>query len=76
MVSNSSVLFAHDSRPHFLTFKLVCPGYELKKEKHHNFFFTVYMADIHNYVEFCIILELFFTWHVIILFKDLFLFII
>lgn len=42
MVSNSSVLFAHDSRPHFLTFKLVCSGYELEKEEHHNFFYRIY----------------------------------
>lgn len=37
MVSSSSVLFAHDSRPHFLIFKLVCPGNGLEKEKHHCF---------------------------------------
>lgn len=77
MVSNSSVLFAHDSRPHFLTFKLVCPGYGLEKKKHrYVVFFTINMAAVHNYVEFCIILKLFSTWHVIKLFKDLFLFII
>lgn len=33
MVSNSFVLFAQDSRPHFLTFKLVCTGYGLEKKK-------------------------------------------